>query len=65
MGKQALGDIVQMVTVALIILVIASVRVVEETDGTDFITNGYDGFAWDLYYLHDFVVWSVLPPDVF
>ena len=65
MSEQAFGDVEQVVTVALIVLVIAVVWVVKETNSSYLIPNGDDGLSTDLYYLKDFVVTGVLLPDVF
>ena len=65
MGEQALGDIEQVVTVALIVLIITVIWVIEETNGAYLISDCDNWFSADLYNLKDFVVTGVLLPDVF
>jgi len=64
-AEKTICDEVEMLWVAVVVGLSIDIGIVEESDGSDFICNDYDGLSKDLLNLHNLVVGVVLMPHTF
>ena len=64
MGEETLCNRIEVVRVALVIPISTIIRIIEETDCANFITDSDDGLTTDLADLNHVIVATVLLSDV-